>query len=165
MSGRHTFNVKLTATRMFDIILDNFSFSAAWYQTLKIKPVRFVISKTSLLLRLINTLVIKKIKFTISTGFPKLLQNLPLTLKIKKIKFTTIWHELYRVVQTVSIKKIKFVVTLRQLLRITTATIAIKKIKIIANATVAVFYTLSHWDTYYLSDMDGSYLSDLDFVV
>ena len=162
MSGRHTFNVKLTATRVFEIILDNFSFSAAWYQVLKIKPVRFVITQTSLLLKIINTLIIKKIKFTISTGFPKLLQNLPMTLAIKKIKLTAIWRELYKIVQTVSIKKIKFVTTLRQLLRIVTATVAIKKIKIIANATVAVFYTLSHWDTYYLSDMDNSYLSDLD---
>jgi hypothetical protein len=165
MSGRHIFNVKLTPVRVFEIILDNFSFSAAWYQILRIKRIKFVIAQTSLLLRFIDTLVIKKIKFTISTGFPKLLQNLPITLSLKKIKLTAVWRELYNIIQTVSIKKIKFIGVLRQLLRITTANLVIKKIKIIATATVAVFYTLSYWDTYYLSDLDDYYLSEMDFVV
>jgi hypothetical protein len=164
MSGRNIFNIKYTPERVFEIILDNFSFSAAWYQTLKIKRIKFTIAQTSQLSRIINTLSIKKVKLTAGTGFPKLLQNLPMELVIKKIKLTAIWKELYKIVQTVSIKKIKFVTTLRQLLRITTANIAIKKIKIIATATVAVFYTLSYWDTYYLSDLDAYNLSDMDFV-
>ena len=164
MSGRYTFNVKLTAKKIFNVNIGNFSFSSAWYQILKIKPVRFIISKTSLLLRFIDTITIKKIKFIITDNLIVLLQRLPMSLYIKKIKFTIIWHELYRIIQTLSIKKIKFAMITRQLLRIATANLAIKKIKFIANATVAVFYTLSHWDTYYLSDLDAYNLSDMDFV-
>lgn len=165
MSSKHTFNIKFTPTRVFEIIIDNFSFSLAWYLTLKIKSIKFTISQIQLLLNFVSVLKIKKIKFTMSTGFPKLLQNLPITLVIKKIKIVAIWKELYRLVQTVSIKRIKFVTTLRQLLRIVTASIAIKKIKVIAIATVAIFYTLSHWDTYYLSDLDNYYLFEMDYAV
>lgn len=165
MSGRHTFSIKYTATRVFEIIIDNFSFSSAWFQTLKIKRIKFVIGQVQLLLKFVNTLIIKKIKFTISTGFPKLLQNLPMTLVIKKIKLTTIWKELYRLVQTLTIKKIKFTTILRQLLRIATASIVVKKIKFVANAVVAQFITLSYYDPYYLSDWDSSNLSDMDYTV
>lgn len=165
MAGRHTFNIKYTATRVFEMIINNFSVSSAWYQILKIKRIKFTIAQTSQLLRIISTLIIKKVKFTVSTGFPKLLQNLPVTLVIKKIKFIPIWHELYNVIQTLSIKKIKFVTVLRQLLRIATASLIIKKIKIVAIATVAQFKLLSYYDPYYLSDWDASNLSDMDYVV
>ena len=163
MSDKHTFTIKYSPQRIFSLIIDSFSFSAAWYQTLRIKPVRFIIASTSTLLRLIQTLSIKRIQFTINNSLVKLLQNLPMTLSIKKIKFTTVWKELYRLVQTLSIKRIKFVGELRQRLRINVATLAIKKIKFVANVVVALFYTLSHWDPYYLSDLDSYTLEQMDY--
>ena len=52
---------------------------------------------------------------------------------------------------------------IRQLMRIPIATMVIKKIKIIANATVAIFYTLSYWDASLLTDLDSKNLSEMDY--
>lgn len=162
MGSRHIFNIKLTPARVLEIIFDNFTLSTSWHQALKIKRIKFVIAETYLFLLFISTLIIEKVKFTISAGYPKLLQNLPITLAIKKIKIVPIWEELYELVQAMSIKRIKFSTLLRQILRIAIANITIKKIGITAIATVGIFYTLSHWDTYYLSDLDSYYLSEMD---
>jgi hypothetical protein len=67
--------------------------------------------------------------------------------------------------QTLSIKKIKITSTMRQLLRLVNSTLNIKKIKIIALATVAQFRVLSYYDPYMLSDWDSTNLTDMDYVV
>jgi hypothetical protein len=165
MSGKQSFTIRYSPQRLFNLIIDSFSFSAAWYQTLRINSARFIITSISTLLRIIQILSIKRIKFTIANSLVKLLQNLPMTLSIKRIKFTTVWKELYRLVQILSVKRIKFVGELRQRLRINVATLAIKKIKFVANVVVALFYTLSHWDPYYLSDLDAYTLEQMDYTV
>jgi hypothetical protein len=149
---------------VFELLIENFSSSTAWYQTLKIKRIKIAIAQTSQLIRLaLSTMKIKKIKITIDNALVELLQNLPVTLYIKKIRLTAVWHELYRLVQSVVIKKISFTMVIRQLMRIPIATMVIKKIKIIANATVAIFYTLSYWDASLLTDLDSKNLSEMDY--
>ena len=165
MGRRHTFDVKFTAPRFFDVIIDNFSFSSAWYQMLKVKPMRIVISKTNLLSRLIQTLNIKKIKLTIINSLVKLLQRLPMILNVKRIKFTIVWKELYKIIQSLPIKKIKFTVVFRQLLRVSTANISVKRIKFVVNMIVAQFRVLIYYDPYYLSDLDSNNLSDMDYII
>jgi hypothetical protein len=119
----------------------------------------------ALLMNFVVTLKIKKIKFTIDNALVEILQNLPLTLSIKKIKFISVMRLLEKWTQTINIKKIKITSTMRQLLRLVNSTLIIKKIKIVATATVAQFRVLTYYDPYYLSDWDSSNLSDMDYVI
>jgi hypothetical protein len=164
MSGRHTFNIKLTATHVFEMVIENFNQSLAWVLKLKIKKIKFVAILKGLL-KLVSTLKIKKIKFTINNNLVELLSRIISNVKIKKIKFSVIVSGLENIIQTLSIKRIKFTILLRQLLSVVDGFIKINKITVSASATVAVFYTLSYFDPYYLSDLDDMYLSDMDFVV
>ena len=162
-NNKHSFSIKLSPSRIFELVIDPFAFSSAIYMALRVKVAKFVVSKVSTLLRFINTLAIKKIKFTITDFLVKLSLRLPMTLSVKKVKLTAVWKELYRVLQTLSVKRMKFVVAMRQLLRVPIANLKVYKARIVANAVVAIFYALSHWDPYYLSDLDSKNLTELDY--
>ncbi len=165
MSKQFNFNLQLKATKVFELILNNFNISDSWFATLKVKRIKFTISATSLLIQIINTLKIKPIKLTATNSLVKLLQRLPMTMVVKKIKFTSIPRYLEKLVQTLVVKKIRITATAREILRVVSSTLVVKKIKIMAYPTVASFYLLSHWDPYYLSDIDSEYLVDLDYTI
>ena len=164
MGSRKTFNIGFSPPRFFEMVIDNFSVALSWFINVSIKKIK-IIALMSVLMKIIITLKLKKIKFTIDNALVEILQNLPLTLKIKKIKFTAIMRMLEKWTQTLSIKKIKIVSTMRQLLRLANSTLIIKKIKIIALVTVAQFRVLSYYDPYMLSDWDSTNLSDMDYVI
>ena len=164
MSKKHTFNVAFSPARVFELILENFSVALSWYNPVKIKAIKFT-AVVALLINIIVTQKIKRIKFTINNALVKILQNLPVTLNIKKIKFTAIMRMIEQWVQTAKIKKVKITATLRQLLRLANSTTVIKKIKFVAISTIAQFKVLSYFDPYYLSDWDASNLSDMDYII
>ena len=164
MGSRKTFNIGFSPPRFFEMVIDNFSVALSWFITVSIKKIK-IVALMALLMNFVVTLKIKKIKFTIDNALVEILQNLPLTLSIKKIKFTAVMRMLEKWTQTLSIKKIKITSTMRQLLRLVNSTLIIKKIKIVALATVAQFRVLTYYDPYYLSDWDSTNLSDMDYVI
>ena len=164
MGSRKTFNIGFSPPRFFEMVIDNFSVALSWFITVSIKKIK-IVALMALLMNFVVTLKLKKVKFTIDNALIEILQNLPLTLSIKKIKFTSVMRLLEKWTQTLSIKKIKIVSTMRQLLRLANSTLIIKKIKIIALATVAQFRTLSYYDPYMLSDWDASTLTDMDYTI
>lgn len=164
MGSRKTFNIGFSPPRFFEMVIDNFSVALSWFITVSIKKIK-IVALMALLMNVVVTLKLKKIKFTIDNALVEILQNLPLTLSIKKIKFTSVMRLLEKWTQTLSIKKIKITSTMRQLLRLASSTLIIKKIKIIALATVAQFRVLSYYDPYMLSDWDSTNLIDMDYTI
>lgn len=152
-----SYSVSLRNSKAFSFIIAGFQFATSLFFRIRFKiPITFVVKTIGKMVTVIN---LKRVRLVISQM--RLITKITQTINLRRVSITYNLRQIMKFVTTVFIRQpILFISSARQKL-ITVLKTGI--LRVIADPTIAVFFTLGNLDPDTLLILDPQTLGDLDY--